>query len=84
MGNLDKVWTAVPDGVAEQEHREAFESFFGAPWSAILDAADQSYAYNAANNVYFAVRDLLPVDNLSVEQFLREQGRGRIPNIIAS
>jgi hypothetical protein len=40
--------------------------------------------YNAANNAYFAVRDLRPVENLTLEQLLEKKGIGETPNIIVS
>ena len=64
--------------------QEAFRSHFGADWAEVLDAADQSFAYNASNNAYFAVRDLRSVENLTLEQLLEKQGIARPVNIIAS
>jgi hypothetical protein len=83
VGNLDKVWLAVPEDVAAEDLQDAFRSYFGAEWAEVLDAADKSLAYNAANNAYFAVRDLRPVENLTLEQLLEKKGIGRPANIIA-
>jgi hypothetical protein len=58
--------------------------YFGAEWDEVLAVADKSFPYNAANNAYFAVRDLRPVENLTLEQLLEEKGMGQSPNIIAS
>ena len=82
MGNLDKVWLVGPDEVAAEEFQAAFEDYFGAKWVEVLDAMDKSLAYNMANNVYFAVRDLRHLENLTLEQLLTEQGIGQAPNII--
>jgi len=84
VGNLDKVWLAVPEDVAAEELQDAFRSYFGAEWAEVLDAAEKSFTYNAANNAYFAVRDLRPVENLTLEQLLEKKGIGQPPNIIVS
>jgi hypothetical protein len=64
--------------------QDAFRSYFGAEWAEVLDAAEKSFPYNAANNAYFAVRDLRPVENLTLEQLLEKKGIGQPPNIIVS
>jgi hypothetical protein len=46
--------------------------------------ADQSFAYNAANSAYFAVRDLRSVENLTLEQLLEKKGGAQPANIIVS
>jgi hypothetical protein len=84
VGNLEKVWPAVPEDVAAEDLKDAFRSYFGAEWAEVLDAADKSFAYNAANSAYFAVRDLRVVENLTLEQLLEKQGGCRPVNIIAS
>jgi hypothetical protein len=83
VGNLDKIWLAVPEDVAEEELQDAFRSYFGAQWDEVLHAAEKSIAYNAANDAYFAVRDLRPVDNLTLEELLEKKESGQPPNIIA-
>jgi hypothetical protein len=84
VGNLDRIWLEVPENVAEQELKDAFRSYFGAAWTEVLDAVEKSFAYIAANNVYFAVRNLRTADNLSLEQLLEQKGIGRQINIIVS
>jgi hypothetical protein len=74
----------VPEDVAAEELQDAFRSYFGAEWAEVLDAAEKSFAYNAANNAYFAVRDLRPVEDLTLEQLLEKKGIGQPPNIIVS
>ena len=64
--------------------QDAFRSYFGAELAEVLDAAKKSFSYHAANNAYFAVRDLRPVENLTLEQLLEEKGIGQPPNIIVS
>jgi hypothetical protein len=64
--------------------QDAFRGYFGAEWAEVLDVADKSFTYNAANNAYFAVRDLRPLENLTLEQLLEEKGIGQPPNIIVS
>ena len=84
VGNLNKVWLTVPEDVAAEELQDAFRSYFGAEWTEVLDVADKSFIYNAANNAYFAVRDLRPVENLTLEQLSEKKGISRPPNIIVS
>jgi hypothetical protein len=84
VGNLDKVWLAVPEDVAEEELQDAFRLYFGAEWDEVLAVADKSFSYNAANSAYFAVLDLRPAENLTLEQLLGKKGIGQSPNIIAS
>ena len=84
VGDLDKVWLAVPEDVAEEGLQDAFRRHFGAEWDEVLSVTDKSFSYNAANNAYFAVRDLRPVENLTLEELLEKKGIGRSSNIIAS
>jgi hypothetical protein len=84
VGNLDKVWIEVPEDVAGEGLQDAFQLHFGAKWDEVLDAANNSFSYNAANNAYFAVRDLRPIENLTLEQLLAEKGIAKPPNIIVS
>ena len=84
VGNLDKVWIAVPEDVAAEVLQDAFQSYFNAQWAEVLDAAEKSFTYNAFNNAYFAVRGLRPVENSTLEQLLKKTGIGRPPNIIVS
>jgi hypothetical protein len=84
VGSLDRVWLAFPEEVAAEKLQDAFRSYFGAEWAEVLDAAEKSLTYNAANNAYFAVRDLRPAENLTLEQLLEKKGIGQTPNIIVS
>ena len=84
VGNLNKVWAAVPEDVTEEGLQAAFELYFGAEWDEVLAVADKSFYYNAANNAYFAVRDLRPAENLTLEQLLEKKEIGQSLNIIAS
>ena len=84
VGNLDKVWIAVPEDVAAEKLQDAFQSCFGAQWEDVLDAAEKSFTYNAFNNAYFAVRNLRPIENLTLEQLLEKTGISQPPNIIVS
>ena len=84
VGNLDKVWLAVPEDVVEEELQDAFRLHFGSEWDEVLAVSDKSFSYNAANDAYFAVRDLRPAENLTLEQLLATKGIGQPPNIIAS
>lgn len=84
VGNLDKVWLTVPEDVAAEELQDAFRSYFSAEWAEVLNVAETSFTYNAFNNAYFAVRDLRPVEKLTLDQLLEKKGIGRPPNIIVS
>jgi hypothetical protein len=84
VGNLDRIWLAVPEDAAEAELQNAFRTYFGAEWAEVLDVADKSFAYNVANTAYFAVRDLRPIENLTLEQLLEKKGTGKPANIIVS
>ncbi|VBB41295.1 hypothetical protein TRIP_B10023 [uncultured Desulfatiglans sp.] len=84
VGNLDKIWSTVPEDAAESDLKKAFRSYFGAEWTEVLDGADQSFGYHASNNVYFAVREVRLVEELTLEQLLEEKGAPRPPDIIVS
>ena len=84
VGNLDKVWITVPEDVADEELRDAFLSHFNAEWTEVLDVTEKSFAYNAFNNAYFAVRNVHPVENLTLEQLPEKTGIHRPLNIIVS
>jgi hypothetical protein len=64
--------------------QNAFGSYFDAQWTEVLDVAEKSFSYNAFNNAYFAVRNLRPVENLTLERLLEKKGIGQPPNIIVS
>ena len=81
VGSLYKVWLEIPEDVGAGELKDVFRSYFGAEWVDVLNAVDNSIQYNAANNTYFAVRDLRPVHNLTLEQVLKEKGISQPPNI---
>jgi hypothetical protein len=53
-------------------------------WAEALDAVDPSFAYNSGNNAYFAVRDLRPVKDLTLDRLTGKNGIGKPPNIIVS
>ena len=84
MGNLDKVWLTVPEEVSAEELQAAFQTHFGATWFEVLDAADQSFAYNAATSDYYAEPDLRSQENQTLEQHQEERDSGQAPNIIVS
>jgi hypothetical protein len=84
VGSLDKVWITVPEDVTEEQLQDAFRSHFNAQWAEVLDTSNKSYTYNAFNNAYFSVHNLSPIENLTVEQILKEKGIVRAPNIIVS
>jgi hypothetical protein len=84
VGRLDRVWLTIPEDVTPGELQEAFYDYFGAKWREILDAAEKTFAYNIFNNAYFSVRDVQPVENLTLDQILENKVIGRPPNIIVS
>ena len=84
VGNLDKIWFAIPEDVAAKELQEAFHSYFGAEWNEVLDVTDKSHAYNTANNAYFSVCNLCSTENLTLEQLVETEGIEKPLNIIVS
>ena len=84
MGSLHKIWLEIPEDLTAERLKNAFRSFFRAEMIDVLDAADNSFEYNAANNGYFAVRNLRLLENLTLEQIQKENRIGRSPNVIVS
>ncbi len=84
VGNLDKIWLSVPADIPMMELQDAFRGYFSKEWDEVLDTADPSFYYNALNNAYFAVRDLLPVENLTLDRLSGKDGIGKQPHIIVS
>lgn len=66
------------------ELQDAFRKYFYAQWDEVLDSAEKSFAYNVFNNSYFSVRNLRPLENLTLEQLLIKRGGHQPPNIIVS
>ena len=64
--------------------QNAFQSYFGAEWVKVLDTAEKLFAYNDANNAYFTVGNLRPIENLTLDQLLQDEGDVQPPNIIVS
>jgi hypothetical protein len=67
-----------------EELQDAFRNYFGVGWAEALNAADSSFAYNTGNSAYFAVRDLRPVKDLTLDRLPGKNGLGKPPNIIVS
>ena len=84
VGNLDKIWLSIPADVPMMELQDAFRGYFGVGWDKVLDTADPSFYYNAFNRAYFAVRDLLPVEDLTLDQLSGKDGIDKPPHIIVS
>jgi hypothetical protein len=84
VGNLHKLWGSVPENLDMAGLKKAFRGYFGAEWTDVLDAADISFAYNAANTAYFAVRDLRPVEALTLNRLLADHGGIKPLNLIVS
>lgn len=82
VGSLHKVWIEVPEDVVAEAWKDAFQGHFAAEWPEVLHAAEKSLAHNAASDVYFDVRDLQPLENLTLERLLERTGISRPPNII--
>jgi len=72
------------EDITKEEFRQAFRSYFGAEWTELLDTAYKSYDYIAYNDTYFAIRDLHPVENTSLEQFLGDEEFRQSLNIVIS
>jgi hypothetical protein len=85
VGSLDRVWLEVPEYSEAEALEDAFQRRFGAEWADVLDAVDKSFAYNAANDAYFSVRDIRPVANLTLDELIRKAGGLQpSPNVIIS
>ncbi len=84
MGNLDKVWLSVPEYAQAAELKAAFKNHFGLEWDRTLNTMDTSFAYNALNNTYFAVGNLRPVKNLTLDRLMEKGGNRKPPNVIVS
>lgn len=84
VGSLHKVWVAVPEDLTPAGLQDAFRNRFGAEWSEVLQAAERSFSYNAANDAYLAVRSLKPVTGLTLEKLLETKGAGRVINVVVS
>ena len=68
----------------EEEFTRAFKDYFGLDWKKVLNAVDMSFAYNSFNTAYFAVDDIEPVVNLTLDQLLEDNNLSRPPNIVVS
>ena len=66
------------------ELQDAFQNYFGAEWAEALDTADPSFAYITGDSAYFAVRNLHPVKDLTLDRLTGKEGIGKPPNIIVS
>ncbi|MEW6574200.1 MAG: hypothetical protein AB1374_11270 [Bacillota bacterium] len=85
MGNLEKMWLDIPKEFSEKEELAvAFQEHFGKPWSEVMIGAEKSLSYHAANNAYFAVSNLKPVENVTLSDLLESKGNKKPVNIIAS
>ena len=84
VGNLDKVWLEIPEDISEKAFQQAFRSMFEAEWTEVLDTADRSFPYNASNDAFFNVRDLHPVEALTLDQLLEKEAANKPANIIVS
>ena len=84
VGSLDRVWIEVPEDVVAEGMQDAFRNYFHAEWAEVLDALDKSFTYNAFNNAYFAVRNIRPVENLTLDQLLEKTGIVQPLNLIVS
>lgn len=84
VGSLERVWSPRPEEIAEEQLEEAFGRRFGVAWADVLDAADKSFAYNVANDAYFSVRDLRPLEGLTLEELLEKNGGASTTNVIVS
>ncbi len=63
--------------------RQAFNAYFAAEWDAVMVGADKPFGYHAAYDAYFAVRDLKPVTDLTVDQLLASKDVKQPINIVA-
>jgi hypothetical protein len=83
-GSLDHIWLDVPGYATAAELTDAFQRQLGAAWTDVLDAADPSFAYNAANDAYLAVRDLRPVEHTTLDQLQQAMGHTAAASLLVS
>jgi hypothetical protein len=72
------------EDLAPKELQNEFRRSFGAEWGEVLDVVDPSFAYNAANNAYFSVRDIHPLAEMTLEELLAKETLSQPANIIVS
>ena len=84
VGNLEKVLFVDTEVITEKELYDSFRNRFEGKWDELLDVTDYSFAYNSANDTYFSVRALQPLENLTLLKFLKQYRNGRPLNIIVS
>ncbi|PKN29186.1 MAG: hypothetical protein CVU64_09580 [Deltaproteobacteria bacterium HGW-Deltaproteobacteria-21] len=54
----------------ESRSSRTIPAFDSAEWAEVLDVAERSFAYNAANGAYFVVSNLRRLENLTLEELL--------------
>ncbi|MDI6630869.1 MAG: hypothetical protein QME13_00375 [Thermoanaerobacteraceae bacterium] len=85
VGSLAKIWLGLPEDITvPEELQRAFEDYFGAEWNQVLVGAEKPFGYHAANNAYFAVEGLWPVENLTLTELLEREKVKLSANIIIS
>ena len=84
VGSLKKVWLQIPEDASEEEFTKTFKDYFGLDWKEILNANDMSFAYNSFNTAYFAVGDIVTVENITLDQIMGDNNLYQPPNIVVS
>jgi hypothetical protein len=83
VGSLEQVWLDLPDFESKQTLMSAFNAYFNADWNAVMVGAEKPFGYHASYDAYFAVRNLRPVNDLTVDQLLASTGVKKPINIVA-
>lgn len=65
VGNLGAVWTDF-SAEDEVEFKRDFAGFFGAAWELVMDGAEKPFAMHLYWDGYFSVRDIKPVNGLTL------------------
>ncbi len=84
VGSLKKIWNKIPEYASEEEFTEEFCVFFMEEWHDVLDAVDKSYAYNSYNTIYFSVVNIEVIENMNIDQLMKNNKFYQAVNIVVS
>lgn len=71
VGKLSSVWLDLPGAgvdLEEEELKDAFGRFFGAPWGRVMVGAEKPFAYHRYWDGYFAVTGLQNSPELTLDE----------------
>jgi len=65
VGNLGEVWMDL-SAAGREEFQRDFARFFGAAWGLVMVGAEKPFDMHSYWDGYFAVRDIKPVNGLTL------------------